>query len=271
MKILLIADVHDKLFGSLKTIRELKKVVSSTKCDLIVFLGDTVHGPSTPHFIYKKRLHRAVSVACGKPFATVFGNHDDECSTTKEEILGWLKEEPNCLTKDRNYFLDYGDTRLLFIDSGSYCKGDESGYAYVDTKTIKWAKEVSYGKRTILFQHIIMPDIMELIEESDEQKDGFVKDGGKWYRFKDGVSFIGSLGERPCPPDFNNRQLEELKENVCCAVFGHDHLNDFELDVQGVRFIQCAGAGSNSYDRSHPSSVKLLDTNTLETIKIPVG
>lgn len=271
MKILLIADVHDKLFGSLKTIRELKKVVSKTECDLIVFLGDTVHGPSTPHFIYKRRLRRAVSVACGKQFATVFGNHDDECSTTKEEILGWLEEMPNCLTQGRNYFLDYGETSLLFIDSGSYCQGDKSGYAYVDTKVIEWAKEISRGKRTILFQHIIMPDIMDLIEESDSEQEGFVRDGDKWYRFKDGVSYSGSLGERPCPPDYNNRELEKLKGNICCAVFGHDHLNDFELDVQGVRFIQCAGAGSNSYDKDHQSSVKLLDTDTLKTTKINVG
>lgn len=270
MKILLIADVHDKLFGSLKTIRNLKKAVQKTPCDLIVFLGDTVHGPSTPHFIYKKRLRRAVSVACGKPFATVFGNHDDECKTTKDEILHWLQEIPNCKTKGRNYVLDYGDTRLLFIDSGSYCKGEESFYAYVDKAAIDWAKEQANGRRTILFQHIIMPDIIELLEESDVKKDGFIKDGSKWYKFKEGHPLAGSLRERPCPPDFNSGELDALKNHICCAVFGHDHLNDFETDIKGVRFIQCAGAGSNSYDRHHPSSIKLLDTNTLKTSTIPL-
>lgn len=268
MKILLIADVHDKLFGSLSTIRKLKKTVQNTNCDLVVFLGDTVHGPSTPHFIYKKRLLRAVSVAGQKPFATVFGNHDDECKTTKAEVLEWLSERPNCRTGGRNYVLDYEDARLLFIDSGSYCPGEESFYAYVDRQTIDWAKQQTNGKRVLLFQHIIMPDIMELIDVFDRPVPSAAADNGKWYKFKAGHPLKGSLRECPCPPDYNSGELAALKEGICCAVFGHDHLNDFETDVQGVRFIQCAGAGSNSYDRRHPSSVKLLDTNTLNTTTI---
>lgn len=267
MKILLIADVHNKPAGSRKTLKSIKNIIEKSKCDLIVFLGDTVHGPATPKN-YEKYLRQVLDLTGSIPFAAVFGNHDDECTTSKDEILDIMKSYNNCLTKGRDYILEMMGETLLFIDSGSYYDGEESFYDTVKTSQIDFALEKIKDKRAILFQHIIVPDIIDLIDEYDEKVKGAVRDGKKFYKFKNTVEYCGKLGERPCPPDISTGELEKLSPYLKAACFGHDHKNDFELELMGVKLIQCAGSGSNSYDRFCKSSVKILDTKTLETEKI---
>ncbi|MCC8074034.1 MAG: metallophosphoesterase [Clostridiales bacterium] len=267
MKILLIADVHNKPHGSRSTLLKIKKVTENAEYDLIVFLGDTVHGPSTPNN-YEKYLRQVLDLTNGRPFATVFGNHDDECKTTKNEILSVLKSYPNCKTDGRDYILNMHGETLLFLDSGSYYDGDGSFYDVLKPEQIAFAKSQISGKKAILFQHIILPDIMDLIDEYDVKMPNSVKDGKKYYKFKTGIEYTGKLGECPCPPLINTGALDELKDNLKACVFGHDHKNSFETYVKGVKFIQCAGSGSNSYDKFCKSSVKILDTATLETRQI---
>lgn len=274
MRILLIADVHNKPLGSRKTLNSIGKIIKKSKCDLIVFLGDTVHGPATP-INYSKYLRQVFDLTDDIPFAAVFGNHDDECKTTKDEILAVAKSYKNCLTKGRNYVIEMMGETLLFIDSGSYYKGEGSYYDTVKQEQIDFAKSQISGKKAILFQHIIMPDIMDYIDEFDKRVVGGVGDvnnkgGKKYYKFKDDVQFTGKLGERPCPPDINTGELEQLKEHLKACVFGHDHKNTFELVIDGVKFIQCGGSGSNSYDKFCKSTVKILDTQTLETQLIEI-
>lgn len=265
MKILLIADVHNLPFGSKITLNSIKRIIKKSNCDLIVFLGDTVHGPSTPEKQYEKCLRQVFDLTDNIAFASVFGNHDDECKTTKQEILAIAKTYKNCLTQGCDYVIEMMGETLIFIDSGSYYDGEGSYYDTVKKEQIDFALSKAKGKKAILFQHIIMPDIMDYIDVSDVRKKGYVLDGKKYYKFKDDVHYSGRLGECPCPPDINTGEFEILKPYLKACVFGHDHKNTFELDVDGVRFIQCGGSGYNSYDRFCRSSVKLLDTKTLET------
>lgn len=264
MKILLIADVHNKPCSSRKTLKALKKAIDNSQCDLIVFLGDTVHGPNTL-YNYEKYLRQVLDLTGDMPFATVFGNHDDECKTTKDEILSYMKKYDNCLTQKGDYVIEMMGETLVFVDSGSYYKGDGSFYDTVKEEQIQSVLKKIEGKKAILFQHIIVPDIMEAIDCFDTEQKGAVKDGKKYYRFKDSVEYTGKLGERPCPPDINTGELEKLAPHLKAMCFGHDHKNSFELEMMGVKLIQCAGSGNNSYDKFCKSSVKILDTETLKT------
>ena len=264
MKILLVADVHNKPHGSKKTLEKLKNVFENSQIELIVFLGDIVHGPAVKNN-YEMYLRQVLDLTGDIPFATVFGNHDDECKTSKTEILNMMRRYKNCLTKQGDYVVRTQGETLLFIDSGSYYKGEGSFYDTVKKEQIDFAKKEISGEKAILFQHIIVPDIMDCIDEYNHYVKGSVLDGGKYYRFKKDISFTGKLGERPCPPDINTGELAELSKNLKCACFGHDHKNDFELEIMGVKIIQCAGSGNNSYDKFCKSKVKILDTVTLET------
>lgn len=273
MKILLIADVHNrpkaKQKAHNKTLEGIKKAISETACDLIVFLGDTVHGPDFSDCSnYEKYLREVLDLTENTPFAFIFGNHDDECNITKEQILKIVKSYPNNLTQGKNYTLNLMDECLLFIDSGSYFEGEESYYDIVKQDTISWALNEIKNKKAILFQHIIMPDIVELIKKSLIYKPNSKFSGGKWIRFNSNVKYTGNLRENPCPPDINTGEFEQLAPFLKGAVFGHDHVNDFELFLKNVKFIQCAGSGYNSYDKHLKSSVKLLDTETMQTQQI---
>ena len=264
MKILLIADVHNRLdvnkVRHTRTLKSLKRVISRTSCDLLVFLGDTVHGPDFKgrEALYERALREVLDITQGTPFAAVFGNHDDECGITKEEILRIQQSYPNCLTRGRDYVLDMGGEALLFIDSGTYYDGEESFYDTVKPEQIAFALSEIREKKAILFQHIIVPDILPL---THTKKRLFLKK----TVFKSGVLFDGRIGERPCPPDVNTGEWEQLSPYLKAAVFGHDHKNDFELTLDGVRMIQCAGAGRNCYEYPQIPRVKLLDTETLKT------
>ena len=260
MKILLIADVHNRpekeQLPRRLTLLRLKRIIKKTPCDLIVFLGDTVHGPAFKgrESEYEFYLRQVLDLTGNTPFATVFGNHDDECAITKDEILKVTESYKNSLTKGRNYVLDIQGETLLFIDSGSYYEGEGSYYDTVKQEVIDWALKETEGKKAILFQHIIIPDIAEYVEKR-----------GKRWRFKKGVKYKGGLGERPCHPSINTGELSQLAPQLKGAAFGHDHNNSFEVDICGVKIIQCPGCGSNSYDKFRRSAVKLLNTATMET------
>ena len=269
MKILLIADVHNKPHSSKKTLKAIKKAIENSKCDLIVFLGDTVHGPNTPHN-YEYYLRQVLDLTGNIPFATVFGNHDDECKTTKAEILSYMQKYKNCLTVPGDYIIDMMGETLVFVDSGSYYDGEDSFYDTVKKEQISAIAEKIKGKKAILFQHIIIPDIMDAIDCFSKKQKGAVRDGCKYYRFKSDISYSGKLGERPCPPDINTGELSELAPYLKAMCFGHDHKNSFELEMKGVKLIQCAGSGNNSYDKFCKSSVKILDTQTLKTTMIMI-
>lgn len=275
MKILLIADVHNRplnsKFAHKKTLYSLKRVITKTHCDLIVFLGDLVHGPDFKQCndSYEKYLREVFDLTQGKKFAFVFGNHDDECDITKKEILDIAKTYSNCIVNDVNCIVDMMGEKLLFIDSGSYYKGNESYYDVVDENTIQWAVSQleNNDKKALLFQHIIFNDINDCLDEYKHYVPFSVKDKGKWFRLKKEIKHKGFMCEKPCPPDINNGQFKKIAPFIKGAVFGHDHINSFEFMLNGVNIIQCGGCGSNCYDKFYPCTVKILDTDTLKTKK----
>lgn len=275
MKILLIADVHNRPKTSKKahdsTLAGIKKAIDTLTYDLIVFMGDTVHGPDfkeMPNEPYEPYLREVLDLTDDKPFAYIFGNHDDECDMTKEQILDIIASYPNSVTNGRNYLVEMQGESLLFIDSGTYYPTDESLYDIVYQGTIDWAKEQIKGKKAIAFQHIIVPDIFDVIDEYNHFVPFLAHGDGKWVKFKKGVKHTGKMKERPCPPAINSGEFSQLAPCLKAMCFGHDHVNDFELDLNGVRIIQCAGSGSNCYDKRNPSSIKILDTKTLKTEQI---
>lgn len=275
MRILIIADVHNRPKTSKKchdkTLAGIKKAIDTLDYELIVFMGDTVHGPDfkeLPNEPYEPYLREVLDLTNDKPFAYIFGNHDDECHITKDEILKIVNSYPNSVTKGRNYVVNMDNEVLLFIDSGAYYPTDESLYDVVRQDTIDWAKEQIKDKKAILFQHIIVPDIFNVITQYNHFVPFLAHGDGKWVKFNKGVTCNGKMRERPCPPEINSGEFKQLSKGLKAMCFGHDHVNDFELDLDGVRIIQCAGSGLNCYDKNNPSSVKILDTKNLKSEQI---
>lgn len=266
MKIMIVADVHIRTkvepARRARTMEALKKAFSCVPCDLAIFLGDLMHGPDygDDKERFLSDLKEALDATGDVPFAFVFGNHDAESAVTKDEILHVLGTYDNSLTQGENYVLHPDGEMLLFIDSGSEYDGEESHYDIVRPAVIDWAKQQIAGKQAILFQHIIVPDIMDVVEADGE---------GNW-QFKDGFAYTGKLNERPCPPDINTGELEILAPHLKAMAFGHDHVNSFECDLHGVKIIQCAAASVSGYEYPQEPTVRLLDTKTMTSEIIPV-
>lgn len=308
-KILIVSDFHSpsEIPEEMKTF--VKKALSQTEPDLVVLLGDNTAG----NFVgansrtIEKVTDEIVSLFDGLPFAAVFGNHDHEGLVNKqnhmtemqakERIFSFWKKHKNCLATANtignrvgNYNLMLKDSKgekdifnLWFVDSGSYAT--EGGYAYVSKEQIEYyenecdkIKEANGGKvlPSLLFQHIIVPEIYNCFEEKKILSPGFVKGqcsySVSYYKFKEEHLLAGSMKEGPCPPDINGGQFDSWKKkgDIIGAFFGHDHVNDFVCDYEGIKLVNVPAASTYTYGNNRGVRLVTLKEDDLQNFETEV-
>ncbi len=220
----------------------------------------------------------------GIPFAMIYGNHDDRNRLTKEEQADIYREyscncgldavdSGDCDTYNLPVYSENGNEikfNIWMLDSAWYDKEQDKCFEMVKPQAIDWYKNKSRQLKeanggtpvpSIMFQHIPMQEILQLIEECDAGEAGAVKGpDNKFFKLKKGVS--GSFSEYPGIVSEANGQFEAIKEcgDVKAVVFGHDHPNRFEGNVDGVDFIQTSCASFRCYgDRTR--GVRIFDVN----------
>ena len=132
------------------------------------------------------------------PFAIVYGNHDDEGKVSKQFQMEVYNSMPGCLASEGeamtgcgNYNLPIKSSdgaknvfNLWFIDSGTYdkekrriCPRCRGSTCLVRKKTSDALKAENGGEPmpSLLFQHIPVPEIYELLKEVPKGTDGAVK------------------------------------------------------------------------------------------------
>ncbi|NLB36402.1 MAG: hypothetical protein GX824_03750 [Clostridiales bacterium] len=79
------------------------------------------------------------------------------------------------------------------------------------------------------------------------------------------------MHESPCPSNTNSGQFDTIKNqgDVVAMFFGHDHVNTFEVNYQGIDLVATPGVGFASYG-DELRGVRLItihesDTSTYET------
>lgn len=218
----------------------------------------------------------------GIPFAMVYGNHDDMNLITKEEQADIYREYPHFVGADANDPSLDCDTcnipvhsedgakmlwNLWLLDSARFDKQARRTTACVTPETVAWyekksaeLKEANGGAPVpaLMFQHIPLPEELELVEECAE-KESTSEDGGRYYKLKPGVS--GVLGEYPSVCERNVGQFEAIKRcgDVKAVICGHDHLNNFEARLDGIDFIQTGGASFRCYGSSKARCVRVIE------------
>ena len=147
-KILIVADTQDIDKPQKETIALLEAELDAAQPDLVVFLGDQIHGPSIGRSVERtqKALDAILQPVAARelPFAVVFGNHDDEGGVDKQTQLEYYRSYPGCLaeagsvTGVGNYnLLVYGSdgaspaVNLWFFDSGTYAPEGQGKYDWV--------------------------------------------------------------------------------------------------------------------------------------------
>lgn len=271
-KILNSTDLHleENLELNNKTLALLEAHIRDEKPDLILFTGDIV--------LTKYQQIDAVQFAqwmekLGIYWAYVFGNHEtrEEKEYFKYLMLKSLSMYPHCLSKfGKPELFGYGNfiinilnadrtlrQSLVFFDSGrnicephftadhlpAECKG---GYDYIKPSQIKWytseieALKNQYGDfRSMIYQHIPIPEYNTAFNQN---ADGTYSPSGKAK-----ILYGGMFESVGCSP-FNSHLFDAMKKNGTQAIFcGHDHVNDFAAEYDGILLVYVQVGGYNCY------------------------
>jgi hypothetical protein len=253
-----LTDVHwrngDEADQESRALIEL--ALDSEKPDLVVLTGDILSGEESrdPGAAYRAAV--APIEDREVPWAAVFGNHDDEGTLSRKALLEAQQALPHCLTEAGprnitgvgNYVLRLlaaGEDRLAvalyFIDSGAYNAFGVGHYAWIARDQIAWYVRTSARLRgeysaagggmplpALAFFHIPLPEYDEV-----------------WRT----AVCRGHRHEPVCGPSANSGFFAALLEagDVMGTFCGHDHVNDFEGELHGIRLCYGRATGFSPY------------------------
>lgn len=294
-RIMQISDMQDGVILTPAVTDYLKKAIPLADPDLIVLSGDNISGGSTGIGVnvidkpfVKIAIDQFMSIfeEFGIPVAVVFGNHDAENGVSKEEQMAIYNSYDCCIAIDEGdalygcgtYNLPiYSSTdsskiayNLWMIDSNMY---DESGdgYDHVHEDQIKWYKDTSNALKaqnggepvpSMMFQHIVVPEIYEALKVVPEGTPNSFGRGDNYYALDPENTITGSLWESPCPADKNGGQFDAILEqgDVVAMFFGHDHKNTYQVKYKGVELVNTPGISFGSYGNEERGT-RIIDIN----------
>ena len=266
LKILHVADTHlanDKHFDS--SIWVVAEACDVEKPDLVVLTGDNTKPYEEPAET-KKLINSLMNIFESRniPVAVTFGNHDSEAGPmSRADIMEYYKTFSCVITaEDADAFYncatfnipvlasDSDDVKfnIWVFDSGDYDGEEPRHYDRVRTEQIEWYKETSAKLKeenngetvnSVVFQHIIVPEIYDVLKKVDSKKPFAIKhiyNEEDYYMFDPEQTNYGTLNEKPCPGYINDGQFDALVENgdVLAMFTGHDHTNAFGVRNQNI-------------------------------------
>lgn len=291
-------DDEDKSIPEAKDIETqnvIETLVATTSPDLVVFGGDNISGywkeftydlvESTIKKITKPIRDRNI------PLCVVFGNHDGECGFHTEFQMMMYHEYAdcrssfndadvygcgNCCVTIKSNKSDKDAYAIWLIDSNDYQKTVNGNFAYdcVHNDQIEWyEKRAAELKKengekplpAILFQHMPVQQELDGFCEVTENDDYTFTRGGRFYKYEQKI-LEGRIREEPCPANKNKdyrNQFESWKKtgDIVAAFFGHDHVNDFHINIDGIDLYQTLGAGYFTYGNERGGRLIVLDEN----------
>ncbi len=247
---------HDRLHEEREaTCRVIRDAITQTNPDLVVFTGDLAWGPHDD-----VEIDRLASIMeeLGATWAPVLGNHDGQDLLSGGEegrhmFAGFLLNRPGGLFEpgpesvhgNGNYIITVGGTEenpawaLFMMDSHNH-----SGF---DISQLLWYRDSSAAlpKTTseLAFFHIPLPEYSEVWDYCD---------------------CVGFNQERVCATDLNDGLFSLMvRSGKMRGVFvGHDHINDFEGSLHGIRLCYGRGSGYQCYGlEGFPHGARIIDLN----------
>lgn len=283
-----------------ETLNVIEKLVATTKPDLVIFGGDNISG-YWQEFTYDLVCSTIKKITApirerNIPLCVVFGNHDGEEGFHTEFQMMQYMEYPNCRSNlnDADVYgcgnccvtIKSSDGAkdafaIWLIDSNDYQHNSQGGLSYdcVHADQIEWyehraaqLKAANGGNPlpSILFQHMPVQQMCDGIKEASEKEDYTFERDGKYYKLGHEI-LEGRIREYPCPPNLENSHREQFESwkktgGIVAAFFGHDHVNDFHINIDGIDLYQTLGAGYFTYGRERGGRLIILDENTPERI-----
>lgn len=307
-RIMQIADVQEGARVSPDTLRLIDLAIRKERPELVVFTGDQIYGVHPSFYMGDKReltenTVKTIAEAVNKhgiPFAVTFGNHDDQSGLSNAEQSDIYASFPFCVRTEYRSEDDKGSFRIplyseekhifdiYLIDSNGQSITGE--YLPVSKEQIAWflseqEKARENGKYTngIVFQHIPVPEFYDILKPSAFYKKGAVEafrtHKGEFYTLPEDILKNGGfMGESPAIPDKNSGEFAALKKNrnILALIVGHDHINSFVGEKDGIRLIYTQCAGFNVYGPGLKRGVRIIeldknDTSTFRTHTLTYG
>lgn len=214
-------------------------VLDVEKPDLVVLSGDQINGETSPDS--QSALFKVVQIFISRkiPFATIFGNHDNEGSvSSREDLMQLTQTLPYSLSDSGpvdvdgtgNYYVEvlargqstHSALTIYLLDTHGYSPDERQfhGYDWIKPSQIDWFKSTaqalkhSPAHRDYTHVHMDMAFIHIPLPEYRNTADIFPGSGK--YR------------EAPTAPSFNSGFKSALvEEGVLAVSCGHDHANDY--------------------------------------------
>ncbi|XP_010929338.2 probable inactive purple acid phosphatase 28 isoform X1 [Elaeis guineensis] len=274
-KILQVADMH---FGNgavtrcrdvfpsesarcsdLNTTQFLRRMIEAEKPDLVAFTGDNIFGTSATDAAESLFQVFRPAMESRIPWAAILGNHDQESTMTRGELMSFIslmdysisQLNPPSFKIDGfgNYDIrvhgafssEMANTSVLnlyFLDSGDRAMvGGVRTYGWIRESQLAWLRTASqklqqgiFPAPALSFFHIPIPEVRNL-----------------WY-----TGFVGKYQEAVACSIVNSGVLKSLVSmgDVKAVFLGHDHLNDFCGNIDGIWFCYGGGFGYHGYGRA---------------------
>lgn len=283
-----------------ETLNVIEKLVAETNPDLVVFGGDNISGYWEEFtYNYVQSTIQKITAPIRErniPLCVVFGNHDGEAGFHTEFQMMQYMDYPNCRSNlnDADVYgcgnccvtVKSSDGKkdafaVWLMDSNDYQRNSQGGLSYdcVHGDQIEWyehraaeLKAANGGKPlpAILFQHMPVQQELDGFAEVTSADDFTFERDGRYFKFGHDI-IEGRIRECPCPPCMENNhrnQFESWKKtgDIIAAFFGHDHVNDFHINIDGIHLYQTLGAGYFTYGQERGGRIIVLDENDPENI-----
>lgn len=232
------ADSGRKCDADPRTLAFVSSMLDEEKPDLVILSGDQVNGETAPDAQSAVFKFANVFIERKIPFATIFGNHDDEGSLSREALMQLLNMLPYSLSEAGpasldgvgNYVIEingrggspHSALTLYLLDTHGYSPDERQfrGYDWLKKNQIDWFTATAQQLKTsqahsgykrihmdMAFIHIPLPE---------------------YRNTADIVQQTGQQLEAPTSPAFNSGFRDALVEEGILAVScGHDHVNDY--------------------------------------------
>jgi hypothetical protein len=263
-----LTDVHwSNGRGADEQTRDLiEEVLAVEHPDLVALTGDIVSGAVAEDPCAAWSQVATLVEARGLPWAAVFGNHDDEGRASRAEMLAAQRRHRLCLSEAGprgltgvgNYVVRILGSRsrrmaaaLYFVDSGAYSNNGVGEYAWIARDQIDWYAKTSgrlrqeFGPRrgrlpALAFFHIPLPE---------------------WDEVWRTEVCRGWRHEPVLSPAVNSGFFAAMVEagDVMGAFCGHDHANDYEGELHGIRLCYGRASGFGEYGwEDFPRGARLI-------------
>ncbi len=229
---------------SIPTPLTVARLVKAVKPDLITITGDIVCGKST---VYSIKNLAELMEQFAIPWAPIFGNHDEEGNCDLNYLSDIMMASPHCVMRKGDKRMGVGNYTVAVADQNGKiekafimldCHREIVGEKCLMKEWLQWVtqgvKMLSADAEVSVFTHIPFAEYVYAYDEC------FDKEKKSW---KDNKTCIGHLGEEiACYRDKEGKPINFgffalLKEvgNVKSVFCGHDHLNAFSLEYEGIR------------------------------------